>query len=127
MRTELDQRSTGDALIDQDYRIDLAQPPYALDGSLGTFEHLTRHLTQTLGQLWVFGDELRVANRQRQMVGQVMLERARREAHALKPRLRFQATIYFVCLFWHRHHHGGMAELIHPHGWRNVASALSQG
>ena len=49
-----------------------------------------RHFAESLGQLRIFGDQLGVTDRQGQMVGQVMLERTRREAHTLQqPGLAF--------------------------------------
>ena len=87
------------------------------------------HVAQALGQLRIFGDQLRVANRQGEVVGQVMLERASRETHAVQPRLIFQAGLFRRLS---RLRASGAAppfrtDLSTQRGWLIVAPALSQG
>ncbi len=70
---QLDQRAAGHAFVDQPDLVDLAQAAHAVYGGLGAVEHLARHFAQAFWQFRIFGDQLRITNREREMVGQVVL------------------------------------------------------
>ena len=110
MRTVVEQRPAGYAEVDERDGLDLTHAPHPFDGCLSAFEHDVRHLAQPFRELGVFGNELRVAYRQCEMVGQMMLERSSSKTHTVEPGLIFQASYLKVCLLLGhrlRHHHRG--------------------